>query len=52
LERLKLWPPLFGDALLAGAAMDRLLHHSHQIAIEGESYRNPRSKKRAAQPKA
>jgi len=35
------WPPLFGDKLLAGAAMDRLLHHAHVIAIEGESYRNP-----------
>lgn len=49
---LEEWPPLFGDALLAGAAMDRLLHHAHQIAIEGESYRNPRSKKRAPQTKA
>src|SRR5690606_18413523 len=25
------WPPLFGDALLASAAMDRLLHHAHVI---------------------
>lgn len=49
---LEEWPPLFGDALLAGAAMDRLLHHAHQVAIEGESYRNPRSKKRAPQAKA
>lgn len=32
---------LFGDALLASAAMDRLLHHSHVIVIEGDSYRNP-----------
>lgn len=37
------WPPLFGDALLASAAMDRLLHHSHVVDIrEGDSYRNPR----------
>jgi DNA replication protein DnaC len=35
------WPALFGDALLASAAMDRLLHHAHIIAIEGDSYRNP-----------
>jgi DNA replication protein DnaC len=46
------WPPLFGDELLAGAAMDRLLHHSHVINIEGASYRNPPrargSKKKAA----
>lgn len=32
---------LFGDPLLASAAMDRLLHHAHVIRIEGESYRNP-----------
>jgi DNA replication protein DnaC len=44
------WPPLFGDALLASAAMDRLLHHAHVIDIEGESYRNPPSKRRS--PKA
>ena len=35
------WPPLFRDDLLAGAAMDRLLHHAHVIEIEGSSYRNP-----------
>lgn len=38
---LEEWPALFGDALLASAAMDRLLHHAHVIAIEGDSYRNP-----------
>jgi hypothetical protein len=41
------WPPLFTDALLASAAMDRLLHHAHVIDIEGEFYRNPPSKRRA-----
>lgn len=35
------WAPLFGDALLAGAAMDRLLHHADVISIDGDSYRNP-----------
>lgn len=45
------WPPLFGDALLASAAMDRLLHHAHVIDIEGESYRNPPSKRRPAKAK-
>ncbi len=35
------WPPLFGNALLASAAMDRLLHHAHVLVIEGDSYRNP-----------
>jgi len=43
------WSPVFNDALLASAAMDRLLHHRHVLEIEGESFRNPRSKgKRAA----
>jgi DNA replication protein DnaC len=32
---------LFGDPLLAGAAMDRLLHHAHVLEIDGDSYRNP-----------
>jgi len=35
------WAPLFGDALLASAAMDRLLHHSHVLVIKGNSFRNP-----------
>lgn len=38
------WPPLFHDELLAGAAMDRLLHHGHTVAIEGQSYRNPQQR--------
>jgi len=38
------WPPLFHDELLAGAAMDRLLHHGHTVAIEGQSYRNPQKR--------
>lgn len=37
---------LFGDALLASAAMDRLLHRSHVIIMEGDSYRNPPPAKR------
>jgi len=39
------WPPLFGDALLASAAMDRLLHHAQVVDVkEGDSYRNPPTK--------
>ena len=47
------WPPLFGDALLASAAMDRLLHHSHVLEVkDGDSYRNPGPKNgRAAKKK-
>lgn len=37
---------LFGDPLLASAAMDRLLHHAHVLTIEGESYRNPTTNQR------
>jgi DNA replication protein DnaC len=40
------WYPLFGDQLLASAAMDRLLHHAHVLDIDGESYRNPKTQKR------
>jgi DNA replication protein DnaC len=41
---------LFGDPLLASAAMDRLLHNAHVIVMEGDSYRNPppAQRKRAA----
>lgn len=40
------WTPLFGNPLLASAAMDRLLHHAHVLVIEGDSYRNPPATKR------
>ncbi len=33
------WYPLFGDALLATAVMDRLLHYSHILVLDGQSYR-------------
>ena len=39
----KEWPELFGDALLASAAMDRLVHHATAIVIQGQSYRIARS---------
>lgn len=35
------WYPMFGDPLLASAALDRFLHHSHTVILEGNSYRNP-----------
>lgn len=35
------WYPLFGDVLMASAAMDRLLHHAQTIVMEGRSFRNP-----------
>ena len=33
------WGQLLGDAILAGALLDRLLHHSVTINIRGQSYR-------------
>lgn len=33
------WHEIFGDVTLANAILDRLLHHSHIININGKSYR-------------
>ncbi|MDE0028229.1 MAG: IS21-like element helper ATPase IstB [Deltaproteobacteria bacterium] len=33
------WGRVFGDAVVATAILDRMLHHSHVITIRGESYR-------------
>ena len=33
------WHEMFGDVTLANAILDRLLHHSHVININGKSYR-------------
>ncbi len=43
--------PLFGDALLASAAMDRLLHGAHVLELEGDTYRNPPPGRRKARDK-
>lgn len=40
------WGAVFGDAVVATAILDRLLHHSHVLTIRGDSYRL-RSKRRA-----
>lgn len=33
------WGQVFGDDVIAAAVLDRLLHHSHTLVIQGESYR-------------
>lgn len=33
------WGEILGDEVIAGAVLDRLLHHGHIIPIQGESYR-------------
>ena len=38
------WAGVFGDPLLASAAVDRLRHHAHIIEIEGPSYRDPKAR--------
>ena len=37
---------LFGDPLLASAAMDRLLHDAHVLILDGASFRNPPPERR------
>lgn len=44
-------PALFGDPLLASAAMDRLLHGAHVVILDGDSYRNP-PPERSRKPRA
>jgi len=49
------WGTVFGDDVLAAAILDRLLHHSHTLVIQGESYRLRQKKRtgllgRAAKP--
>ena len=40
------WGTVFGDDVTAAALLDRLLHHSHTLMIQGDSYRL-KSKKKA-----
>lgn len=40
------WYAMFGDELLASAAMDRLMHYATTIEITGDSYRNPKARRR------
>jgi DNA replication protein DnaC len=39
------WGTVFGDDILATAILDRLLHHSHTLMIQGESYRLKQKRK-------
>ena len=41
------WGQVFGDEMIAAAILDRLLHHSHTLLIQGDSYRL-KQKKRAS----
>ncbi len=39
------WPAVFGNELLASAALDRLTHHAHTLIIRGPSYRQASRRK-------
>lgn len=39
------WAEIFGDGLLASAALDRLTHHAHITCVTGESYRQKHRRK-------
>lgn len=45
------WAEVFGDALLASAALDRLTHHARVTVITGESYRQ-RHRRKEVKPAA
>src|SRR6516165_7472152 len=46
------WPDLFGDALLASAALDRLTHGAHFVEITGPSFRAEAIKKQVTTRRA
>lgn len=39
------WGSVFGDDVTASALLDRLLHHSHTVMIQGDSYRLKQKRK-------
>ena len=46
------WPAVFGNELLASAALDRLTHHAHTLVMRGESYRQTSRRKEQTRPGA
>lgn len=46
------WGEIFGNPLLASAALDRLTHHAHLITITGDSYRQKKPKKTSSKSDA
>jgi DNA replication protein DnaC len=41
------WHSLIGDATVADAILDRLIHNAYRLELEGESMRNPKTKSNA-----
>lgn len=46
------WPDTFGEALLASAALDRLVHRAHLVEITGQSFRAANGQRRNGRKKA
>jgi IstB transposition helper protein len=45
------WPQIFNnDSTLTSALLDRLLHHTEAVVIEGDSYRMRQVKKKGLLP--
>ncbi len=44
------WAAVFGNDLLASAALDRLTHHAHTLVMRGESYRQQSRRKELGHP--
>jgi DNA replication protein DnaC len=44
------WGEIFGDDVMAGALIDRLLHHCHIVNIRGNSYRVRHHRELAPRP--
>ena len=44
---VNLWHETIGDATLADAILDRLVHNSHRLDMKGESMRKKQAKKMA-----
>jgi DNA replication protein DnaC len=46
------WPEMFGEPLLASAALDRLAHKAHLVEITGQSYRAAHHRGTSAEKKS
>lgn len=47
----ELWAEMFADPILAGAVLDRLVHHAHVVPISGDSFRT-KDRRPPAEPPA
>jgi DNA replication protein DnaC len=43
---VKQWHALVGDATLADAILDRIVHNSHRVILDGDTMRKPENRKK------